>query len=263
MRILREKSLATKLLLLLEILLKKPSKLTFLADAVGITPQAVSEYIKRLTKEGFVVQNDGRYQVTKEGVAFVHSHFLELKRFTEERIKYLDIIDRCIAVAGGDIQKGERVGLFMKKGHLVAFPNKKSSSTGVALRDARHGEDVPVGELEGIAEHYLGNLYIIPISYSIEMGSRDIPLDKVRDAFDEMRCDKVAVGDTVARSIVKSLGKNVDFEFAPIEASLEAVKKGLSVCFLGPTRQVERLISRVNKFNSSSPDKIIYRFIDI
>jgi len=151
----------------------------------------------------------------------------------------------------------------MKKGHLVAFPNKKSSSTGVALRDARHGEDVPVGELEGIAEHYLGNLYIIPISYSIEMGSRDIPLDKVRDAFDEMRCDKVAVGDTVARSIVKSLGKNVDFEFAPIEASLEAVKKGLSVCFLGPTRQVERLISRVNKFNSSSPDKIIYRFIDI
>ncbi|MCD6467927.1 MAG: winged helix-turn-helix transcriptional regulator [Thermoplasmata archaeon] len=258
MRVLREKSLATKLLLLLEILSRKPAKLTYLADAVGITPQAVSDYIKRLIQEGFVVQKEGRYYVTKEGVDFVHSNLLELKRFTEERIRHLNIIDRCLALAGGDVKKSERVGLFMKKGYLIAFPRKKSSSTGVALRDARIGEDVPVGDLEGIVRHRLGDFYVIPLSYSIERGSRDVPVDKVERLLNKIKYDVLAVGDVVALSVVKRLRRKPDFEFAPMESSLDAVKRGLSVCFLGSTEQVEKLISLVNKFNDSSPDKIVY-----
>lgn len=263
MRVLREKSLATKLLLLLEIISKKPARLSSLAYAVGITPQAVSDYIKRLTQEGFVVQKEGRYSITKEGVDFVHSNLLDLKRFTQERIKYLNIIDKCIAIAGEDVKKGERVGLFMKKGYLFAFPSKRSSSTGVALRDAKRGEDVSVGELDGIVEHHLGSLYIIPVLYSVDRGGRDVPLERLEELLGGIEYDKMAVGDLVALSVVRRLGRNPDFEFAPVDASMDAVKRGLSVCFLGSLEQVEGLISLVKKFNGSSSDKISYRVLNI
>ncbi len=263
MRILREKSLSTKLLLLLEIMSEKPSKLTSLAEALNITPQAVSEYIKKLTEDEFVTQINGRYYATKEGVEFVHKQLKDLKRFTEDKIRFLDIIDKCIAIAGDEIEKGRRVGLFMEKGYLIAYPDRTSDSGGVALRDAKRGEDVPVGNLEGIVDHAMGRILIVHLHYSLENGSRDISIKKLKRTIDRLDYDKIAAGDIVSLSAAKKIDLEIDFEFAPVESTLEAVERGLSVLFLGSSDSINNILSSVGRFNTSYADKIEYSIVDI
>ena len=263
MRLLREKGLATKFLILVEIASGHHSRLSPIARKLDITNQAVSEYLKKMKKEGFIQQIEGEYRATKKGIQFLHSNFLELKRFADSKMEGLDIIDVCAAIAKTDIKKGERVALFMEDGSLIARGNEKSSSTGIAMRDAVKGEDVPLKDLDGIIEHSMGKLYLVELPSAREGGSRAVSLDKIEEILMKTNPDKIGIGDIVAKSIMKKLGRKYDFEFAPIESSIEAVQRGLSVIFLGSGDKIGIAISIIQDFNSSSMDKIGYEMIDV
>jgi putative transcriptional regulator len=261
MKLLREKSLATKFLILIEITSGHRSRLSPIAEKLGITTQAVSDYLRKMKKDGLIQQINGEYKATKKGIQFLHSNFLELKKFTNSKMKDLNIIDACAAIAREDIEKGDKLALFMEKGNLVAYPNRESSSTGVAMREAIKGEDVPVIDLEGIIEHRIGNLCLIELPSIREGGSRSADIDEIGKILKKLNPDKIGIGDVVAKSVAKKIGRKCDFEFAPIDASIEAVQRGLNVLFLGSSDKIGEAISAIRDFNSSSIDKIEYELI--
>ena len=69
-QVLRNKNLATKFQILVEIAANQPSiQQRDIAQRLNITPQAISEYIKELIKEGSLTsEGRSRYKVTTEGV---------------------------------------------------------------------------------------------------------------------------------------------------------------------------------------------------
>ena len=74
--ILRSKREATRFQILVEIAEHQPSiRQQEIAGKLGVTPQAVSEYIRELVDEGLVTAHGrGRYEVTKNGIEWVLRH---------------------------------------------------------------------------------------------------------------------------------------------------------------------------------------------
>ena len=116
MKLLRDVREATKLLILKEITSRRHSRLRTIADRLDITVQGVSEYMKMMTKAGLVRNVDGDWRATRKGVEFLQEDFLALKEFVESSVKEMSIVDVAEAIAGDDIDVGEKVGLFMEKG---------------------------------------------------------------------------------------------------------------------------------------------------
>jgi len=260
MRVFRDKSLSTRLLILSEITSGHYSQLSPIAQKVGITIQAVSDYIKKLREDGLVQNIDGEYKTTMEGIEFLHREFLELKKFIESKIDGLSIIEKCIAIAGTTIKKGERVGLFMKDGIITVYP-KKSSSMGTAMCDAHKGDDVPITKLEGVMDYTIGKIFFIEIPASLEGGSRIAKTDDMQKLFKKIKPDRIGVMDVVAKALLQKMGKKYDFEFAVIESAIEMVQCGLVVTLVGFLDTIREGISKIENFNASALDKINYELI--
>lgn len=72
-QILQNKNLATKSQILAEIAANQPNiQQRLIAPKIGVTPQAVSEHVRELLGNGFIV-SDGRsrYKVTRERVDWI------------------------------------------------------------------------------------------------------------------------------------------------------------------------------------------------
>ncbi len=82
--ILRSKREATRFQILVEIAEHQPAvRQQEIAAKLGVTPQAVSEYIRELVDEGLVTAHGrgGRYEVTKSGIEWVLRHAEALEAY--------------------------------------------------------------------------------------------------------------------------------------------------------------------------------------
>jgi len=263
MKLLRDKSLSTQLLILLEVATSHHSRLTTIAEKIGVTKQAVSEYIRKMREEGLIHTINGEYRATMQGIQFLHSRLIELKKFLDTSMKKLEIIEKSSAIAGNDIRKGQKLGLFMEKGNLVAYSNRPSPSTGTAMNDAARGEDVAIKDMEGIVKHEIGKIYLIELPSPDDGGTRALKMEKLEAAINKIKPDKIGFYGAVARAALKKIGMKGDFEFAPSDAAIDAAQRGLDVAFLGCGEGVKKTLSEIEEFNSSSGERIYYEIISL
>ncbi|MCK5548763.1 MAG: winged helix-turn-helix transcriptional regulator [Thermoplasmata archaeon] len=263
MKIFRDLKESTTVLILLEITTRRHTRLKTIAEKLGITVQGVSEYLRRMTKSGLVVNAKGEYRATNKGVELLHQQFLDIKDFVDDSMKKLEIVDVCTAIAGSDLRVGNEVGLFMEKGILKAYPNRKSKSMGTATFNAKKGEDVGIRNLEGIVALRPGKLHIVELPISRLGGSRKVSLKKAKELILKSDVDRFAALDLTAFSLLKKVNVKCDIEFAVTEASIEALQKGLDVMVLGTEDEVYRFVSSVNEFNAGTPRKIRYRIVSL
>ena len=87
MKLLRDKSFSTQILILYELYTKPHSKLTSIAEKIGVTQQAVSEYMKSMIKQDLVQKIDSEYKPTIKGTYLLQSELSILKNFRESLIK--------------------------------------------------------------------------------------------------------------------------------------------------------------------------------
>ena len=137
--ILRSKREATRFQILVEIAEHQPSvRQQEIAAKLGVTPQAVSEYIRELADEGLVTTHGrGRYEVTKSGIEWVLRHAEALEAYARHVNR--DIIQQVAvwtAIARDEIQKGDAVGVVMQDGWLYAT-KEEQSATGLATIDRK------------------------------------------------------------------------------------------------------------------------------
>lgn len=261
MKLLRDKSLSTQLLILLEVATSRHSRLSTIAEKIGVTKQAVSEYIKKMREEGLIHTVNGEYRATMQGVQLLHSRLLELKKFLDDNMQKLEIIEKSSAIAGDGIKKGQMVGLFMENGNLVAYSGRSSPSTAIATSDAVRGEDVPLKNMEGIVEHDIGKIYLIELPSPDDGGTRALETGKLKSAIDKIKPDRIGFDGPVAKAALEKIGMKGDFEFAPGRASVDAAQRGLDIAFLGCGEGIKSALSEIEEFNSSSVERIYYEVI--
>jgi predicted transcriptional regulator len=261
MKILRDLRLSTELLILLEVIKDPNVKLKKIAEKLDITVQGASEYLRRMKKEGMIQDIGREHRATKKGIEFLHSNFSELKKFVELRISELNIIDVCAAIAKTPIKEGDEIGLFMENGTLTAYSGKGSKSKGTALSDAEIDEDVAIRDLDGMVSLSPGKMHVVRLPSIREGGSSSVSVSWVNSLYNSLKPHKIGIMDVVSQAVAKKAGFKVDFQFAPLSASIEALEKGLSVMLFSSSDQINVVISNLEEINSTREDKINYEIL--
>jgi len=174
---LADKRTASRFRILAEIADRQPAvSQGEIADAVGVTSQAVSEYIRELVDDG-LVEKEGRsrYRVTKEGVDWLFRESKSLRRYVDHVTDdVLESLQEDAAIAVDDISAGESVSLSLRNGMLHATPGDEGPATGVATTDAGAGTDVGVTGFEGVIDMAPGTVTVYQVPPVRAGGSRNV-----------------------------------------------------------------------------------------
>ena len=256
---LRDLKQNTEMLILVHVLESPSPRLKDIAGQLGITVQAVSQYVAAMRKEGLLREYSGKLRPTRKGMQLLQEHFGKLKEEIDAVLRRIRIIDRCVAIAGKRIETGEKVGLIMEDGMLMAFPNQKSASTGRAIEAADEGDDVLVGELEGIVDLELGKLLVLEAPSEVDGGSKTANIERARDKVEEFSPGLLVSGDPVGAALLMKASGEMFTIHAPIESSMSALSKGVDVVFCGTHESVDLLLQAVNDLKKTSGYEIRWR----
>ncbi len=245
----RNRNLDTKFQILVQIAANQPNiQQKDIAQKLDITPQAVSEYIKEMMKDGSLT-SDGRsrYRVTTEGVNWVLKAIRKLRGYLTFVERSITNITVCAAVAGCDLSQGQVVGLEMKDGLLFATDALGKAAKGVAVSDARKGEDVGVSNIEGIIELEIGRMTVLKVP-SIQRGSsRNVDLAKLKKELNK----KELVGAIGIEALIalRRIGIEPHYLYGVTEGAIEAAHSGLSFLILCTDDAIPDLLKRLEEEN--------------
>ncbi|MDD5189663.1 MAG: winged helix-turn-helix transcriptional regulator [Dehalococcoidales bacterium] len=248
-QVLRNKNLATRFQIMVEIAAKQPYiQQKDIAQKIGVTSQAVSEYINALEKDGWLTA-DGRsvYRLTKEGVNWLLKALRELQQYANETERTLTKIMTWAAIAETKIEKGQKVGLAMKEGLLVATPYKGKGAHGIATVNAAKGEDVGVSNIEDIVALEIGKVTVIEVPDIQSGGSSKINQTKLQTEVDKV--EFVGVLGVEALISMRRLNLKPDYVYGVIHAAIEAARSGLSfaiVCTAGESPLLTQKLTEEN-----------------
>ena len=234
--VLQSKRNATRYQILVQIAERQPAvNQQEIADAIGITAQAVSDYLQDLIEHGYVNKHGrGRYEVTKEGVDWLIAQTDELRHFVQHVSE--DVIGQVeieTAIATTEISEGATVSLTMQDGVLRALSGGTGSATAVAVTDAKAGQDVGVTNFEGVVDYDLGSVMIVSIPRVQDGGSSAVETGRIAPMADNH--DLVAVDGVEAIAVAESADLDPDISFGCTAAVQEAAEKGLDILLLAST----------------------------
>jgi putative transcriptional regulator len=242
----------TELLLLTELTENPSMKMKEMARKLGITVQAVSQYIAGMRKEGLLRNGGDTLRPTRKGMQALQEHFTAIKCRVDSILRRISVIDSCVALAEGNIEKGTRVGLVMRRGVLVAIPGRKAASTGTALEESADGEDVLVGELEGIVDLELGRLTLLEVPSEREGGSKSADAAKAASLLGEGRKGVVVASDIVSIALARRSRVRDPVIHAPVEHSMSALCKGVDVLYCGTKENVALMLAAVRELKKET-----------
>lgn len=226
--VLDNKRSATKFRVLVEIADRQPAvNQGEIADAVGVTSQAVSEYMRELVDEGFVEKEArSRYRVTKQGVDWLFQQASDVRRFAEHVTEdVLGSMQEDAALALAEIESGDTVTLTVRDGLLHAEPGDEGPATGVATTDATTGDVVGVTGFTGVIELDPGDVTVFQVT-PIRSGTLDgsTSLEAAAE-----RADLVTAAGVEAVAALRAVSVDPDVTFAAGAVAADAAGRGLDV----------------------------------
>ena len=224
--VLENKRAATRFRVLVEIAERQPAvSQGEIAEAVGVTSQAVSEYIRELVDEG-LVEKEGRsrYRVTKEGVDWVFQSATDVRRFVDRVTNdVLGSVQEDAAIADAALDEGDTVTLSLESGLLHAAPGADGDATGVTTTSAAVGDVVGVTGFEGVIDLDPGHVSVVQVP--------PIRSGPVEDAEQLLAvCEDVPIvtaAGVEAVSALREIGIEPTTYFAPGEVAADAASRGL------------------------------------
>jgi putative transcriptional regulator len=254
--ILRNKNLATRFQILVEVADSGPNvQQRDIAKKLDVTPQAISEYIRQLTKEGLLT-SDGRsrYKVTNGGINWVIKVLRELRSYNTFIEGTITNISVCAAVADTNLSTGQPVGLEMRNGLLLATAQFGKGARGIVVSDATKGEDVGVTNIEGIVRLEKGKVTILRVPNIQRGGSRKTDLDRLQS---EVR-GRPFIGALGIEALVALRQVGAKFYLYGVrEAAIEAANSGLEPLVVCIEDETPALIKRLDEENLN------YELLDI
>lgn len=243
--ILHNKNASTRFQIIVEIASKGPAiEQKDIAAALGITPQAISEYLKHLVSEGLVqVEGRSRYRVTSSGVNWMLSELRDLNNYVNFAEKAVTDITVNAALAENDIDAGQEVGLRMKDGLLTAGNARGAAARGVAFQNGKAGEDVGVTSVKGIIELKPGVVSVAIVPSISGGGSARTNLDALKE-FCRGHKHIGAVG-IEAYAALRRADIEPRYFYAVQEVAIQAVRYGLEVFIVCISDELPGFIMRL------------------
>lgn len=248
--LLHSKSGITKFQILIEVATHQPNvRQKEIAEKIGVTPQAVSEYIKELVAEGFV-NSEGRvrYRITKKGVEWVLENAGEMKRYASYVMgDIISHVSTWTAIAEEDLSMGQNVYLNMRDGLLYVGTKGVANATGVTISDAKEGMDVGVTDLTGLIDLENASVTICKVPRVERGGSKNVDLDRL----EALVRSKPYIASIGVESLISLKRINVvpDVMFGAKEAIVEAAFHGLSSLVVSIDEEVPTILSRLEGEN--------------
>ena len=255
--ILQNKNAATRFQILVEIAASGPSiQQKSIAVKLGVTPQAISDYIHQLVKEDMIVSTGrSHYQVGTKGVNWMLKVLRELRSYTSLVEQAVTNITVCAAIAECDINQGQAVGLKMNNGLLFATSQTNGGARGTAVSSVRRGEDVDVANIEGLVELTRGRVTILQVPVIQRGGSRQVDLELLQAQI----TNHEQIGAIGIEALVSL--RRIDIEprylYGVTEAAIEAARCGLSFTIVCTDDAIPGLIKRLQEENLN------YELIDL
>jgi len=256
-QILQSKNLATRFQILVEIAANQPTvHQKTIAARLKVTPQAISEYMTKLEQDGWVV-SDGRsrYRVTQEGINWVLQMLREMSAYSDYVQRAITNVTVCAAVADDELKAGQKVGLKMKDGVLVATARPGRGATGTAVSDARKGEDAAISGIEGIVGFKKGRVTIlkVPDIQGGGSGGADLKLLK-REVGRKHQAGAIGIEALVA---AQRAGVEPRYTCGVTAAAVEAARVGQPFIIICSEDAVSELIGHMRE------EKVSYRLVDL
>ena len=243
--ILRSKKESTRFQILVEIAAHQPDvRQKEIADKIGVTPQAVSEYIKELVFEGLLFSAGRvRYRVTKKGIEWVLERAQELKKYA--RFVMEDIVSHvsvATAIATENLAKGQKVTMWMENGLLYAGSGD-GDVTGSTISDAVKGEDVGVTGLKGMIGLSPVNITICKVPRVERGGSGSVDFEMLK----KHSRDKPYIAALGVEALISLRKINIEpnILFGAKESVVEAAFHGLSSLVVSVDEEVPSLLNRL------------------
>ncbi|MFA0823270.1 MAG: winged helix-turn-helix transcriptional regulator [Methanomethylovorans sp.] len=256
--LLSSKSGITKFQILIEVAAHQPNvRQKEIAEKIGVTPQAVSEYIKELVAEG-LVSSEGRvrYRITKQGVEWVLENAAEMKRYA--RFVMSDIISHVstwTAIADEDVDAEQEVYLTMRKGLLYVSTRDVTNATGTTISNALKGEDVGVTDLMGLIDLENASITVCKIPRVERGGSKNVDLERLKNLVkSKSYLATIGVESLIA---LRRVGREPDVMFGAKESVIEAAFHGLSSLVLAIDEEVPGILSRLES------EDLEYELVDL
>ena len=257
-QILKSKNLATKFQIMVEIAAHQPNiQQKDIAPRLGITSQAVSEYVKELIKDGWLSsEGRSRYKVTKEGVDWILQMSRQLHSYTWFVSKAVADISTTTAIADSDLSVGQPASLYMKDGLLFASDAiSDKGARGTAVTEAKTGQDVGIRNVEGVIKLKPARVMIGKVPNVQDGGSRSTDLARLKKEIKEARL--VGAMGTEALVALRKMGVKPDYVHGVREAAIEAAYCGLSFLVACSEDKVSILVQRLEE------EDLGYQVIDL
>jgi putative transcriptional regulator len=242
--ILQNKNSATRFEILVQIAASGPNvQQRHIAGKLGITPQAVSDYMHRLIEEDLVV-SPGRssYRVSVKGVNWMLEMLRDLRDYSSAVAKTITNITTCAAIAETEIRKGQRVGLKMKDGVLVASGNPGKGAKGISMSTVKQGEDVDVSNIEGLIDLAKGKITVLQVPSIRKGGSRLADLKKLKSCLGTQAVGTIGIE---ALAVIRKTGMEPQYTYGVTEAAIEAAHCGLAFIIACTDDAVPGLVKRL------------------
>lgn len=239
--VLDDQRTATRFRVLVEIAERQPAvSQGEIAEAIGLTSQAVSRYIQELVADDLVTKDGrSRYRITAEGVDWLLAQAGDIRRFTERVTDdVLGGVSEDAAIAAAPVEEGETVTLTMAGGLLHADPAGDGSATGVATADASAGSVVGVTNFEGVIDLEPGTVTVVQVP-AIR--------DEESGPDDEMLRTTCSSADIVLAAGVEAVVALRDIEVVPAtrfaagDVAAVAAGRGLDVTVVAASDHVGRV----------------------
>ncbi len=257
-QILKSKNLATKFQIMLEIAANQPNiQQKDSAPRLGITSQAVSDYVKELIKDGWLSsQGRSRYRVTREGVDWILQMSRQLHSYAWFVSKVVADISTSTAVAASDLSIDQKASLYMKDGLLFASDViSDKGAHGTVVTEARKGQDVGIRDIQGVLELETAGVTIAKVPHVQDGGSAGTNPARLQGHINETRL--VGAMGTEALVALTQIGIKPDYLHGVSEAAVEAACCGLPFLIVCTADRVPVLVQRLDEENLG------YRIVDL
>ncbi len=247
--ILQNKNSATRFQILVEIAASGPNiQQKSIAGKLGVTPQAISDYIHQLLEEELVISSGrSNYRVSVKGVNWMLKVLRQLRGYASLVEQAVTNVTVCAAISDCDISQGQTVGLKMKNGLLFATNQPDGGARGTALSSVRQGEDVDVSDIEGLVELTRGKVTVIQVPIIQKGGSKKVDAKRLKAQIN----DNQQVGAIGIEALVALRRADIEprYFFGVTEAAIEAAHCGLSFIIVCSEDAVSELIKRLQEEN--------------
>jgi putative transcriptional regulator len=255
--ILSNKNLTTRFQIMVEIASSQPNiQQKEIAGKLGITPQAVSDYVQQLTRDKLVIsEGRSRLKVSPLGIDWMIRQLNDAKEYFGSVERIIWNIRITPALAETKIAKGQKISLKMKDGLLYAGREQDKSASGTAVTEAEQDEVVGIADIRGIIEMEEGEVTIIEVP-GVQKGTlKAESLDILKNSLDNK--NPVAYLGIEALAILNKLQVHPSIIFAGGEAMIDAVRKGISPFIVCVDEEIPVLVKRLEDA------RVKYKFIRV